>query len=61
MQFQELQERIKEYINLLKMTRKPDSEEFLTTTKVALAVMLLVGFIGFVIYLFMNILPGAIR
>jgi protein transport protein SEC61 subunit gamma-like protein len=61
MNIQEIHERIKDYINVLKMTRKPDSEEFLTTTKVALAVMLLIGFVGFVIYLLMNILPEAVK
>lgn len=49
---------IKEYVNILKMTRKPDKEEFWTTTKVAVAVMFIVGFIGFVIYLLMDVLPG---
>ncbi|WP_290900770.1 protein translocase SEC61 complex subunit gamma [Ferroglobus sp.] len=52
---------IREYINILKMTRKPDKEEFWTTTKVAVAVMFIVGFIGFVIYLLMDVLPGALR
>lgn len=52
---------IREYINILKMTRKPDREEFWTTTKVAVAVMFIVGFIGFVIYLLMDVLPGALR
>ncbi|ADC65504.1 protein translocase SEC61 complex, gamma subunit [Ferroglobus placidus DSM 10642] len=52
---------IKEYVNILKMTRKPDKEEFWTTTKVAVAVMFIVGFIGFVIYLLMDVLPGALK
>jgi len=52
---------LKEYINILKMTRKPDKEEFWTTTKVAVAVMFIVGFIGFVIYLLMDVLPGALK
>jgi protein transport protein SEC61 subunit gamma-like protein len=57
----DLDTKIKEYIKLLKMTRKPDSEEFLTTTKVALAVMVIIGLVGFVIYLLMNVLPGAFK
>ncbi len=52
---------LKEYINILKMTRKPDREEFWTTTKVAVAVMFIVGFIGFIIYLLMDVLPGALK
>jgi protein transport protein SEC61 subunit gamma-like protein len=57
----DIQEKIRDYIKLLKMTRKPDSEEFLTTTKVALVVMLVVGFVGFIIYLFMEVLPGGLK
>ncbi|AEA47669.1 protein translocase SEC61 complex subunit gamma [Archaeoglobus veneficus] len=54
-------EKLKEYINVLKMTRKPDREEFLMTAKVAIAVMFTIGFLGFVIYLLMDVLPGALR
>jgi protein transport protein SEC61 subunit gamma-like protein len=46
-----IQKKLQEYFNVLKMTRKPDKEEFLTTTKVAVAVMFFVGVIGFLIYL----------
>jgi protein transport protein SEC61 subunit gamma-like protein len=46
-----IQKKLQEYYNVLKMTRKPDREEFFTTTKVAIAVMFFVGFIGFLIYL----------
>ena len=52
---------LKDYINILKMTRKPDREEFITTTKVALGVMAIIGFIGFLIYLLMDVLPGAMK
>ncbi len=57
----ELQGKIKEYINVLKMTRKPDREEFIMTAKVALAMMFVVGFIGFIVYILMNVLPGALK
>lgn len=56
-----LEEKLREYYNVLKMARKPNWEEFSTTAKVALAVMFLIGFVGFVIYLFMEVLPGAFR
>ncbi len=46
---------------MLKMARKPDWEEFSQTTKVAVAVMFAVGFIGFAIYILMEILPGAFK
>jgi protein transport protein SEC61 subunit gamma-like protein len=47
----DIQKKLKEYYNVLKMTRKPDKEEFFTTTKVALAVMFFIGVVGFLIYL----------
>ncbi len=46
-----IQRKLQEYYNVLKMTRKPDREEFFTTTKVSIAVMFFVGAIGFLIYL----------
>ncbi len=52
---------LKDYINILKMTRKPDREEFVTTTKVALGVMAVIGAIGFLLYLLMDVLPGALK
>lgn len=56
-----LEERIREYYSVLKMARKPNWEEFSMTAKVALAVMFIVGFVGFLIYLVMEVLPGAFR
>ena len=48
---------IKQYIRILKLTRKPSNEEFFTISKVAGAGILLIGIIGFLIYLVMVILP----
>jgi len=56
-----IKEVIREYYNVLKMSKKPSREEFMLTAKVALAVMFVVGFVGFVIYLFLEVLPGAFR
>ncbi len=53
--------KLNEYINVLKMTRKPDKEEFTMTTKVSVAVMFVVGVIGFVIYLLMDIIPASLK
>ncbi|AIY89276.1 protein translocase SEC61 complex subunit gamma [Geoglobus acetivorans] len=53
-----LSEKFRDYINILKMTRKPDREEFVTTLKVSVAVMLVIGLIGFIVYLLMDVLPG---
>uniref|UniRef100_A0A7C4S704 Protein translocase subunit SecE n=1 Tax=Geoglobus ahangari TaxID=113653 RepID=A0A7C4S704_9EURY len=54
-------ETINEYLKVLRMARKPDRDEFLSTTKIAVAVMFVVGFIGFLIYILMEILPGALK
>ena len=43
--------RLGEYIRVLKLTRKPSKEEFSVIAKVAGAGILLVGFIGFIIYI----------
>lgn len=58
---EELQAKLKEYANVLKMARKPDKEEFISTTKISVAVMFLVGLIGFIIYIIMEILPGVFK
>jgi len=43
------------------MARKPDREEFITTTKISVAVMLVVGAIGFLLYILMEIIPGMLK
>jgi len=43
--------RLGEYVRVLKLTRKPSREEFTVIAKVAGAGILLIGFIGFIIYL----------
>ncbi|RUM34132.1 MAG: protein translocase SEC61 complex subunit gamma [Archaeoglobus sp.] len=58
---EKLRAKINEYINVLKMTRKPDKEEFTMTTKISVVVMFIVGLIGFIIYLFMSVLPASFR
>lgn len=50
---------IKQYIRILQLTRKPTNEEFLTITKVAGAGILIIGIIGFLIYLIMVLVPNA--
>lgn len=51
---------IKQYIRILQLTRKPSNEEFLTISKVAGAGILLIGAIGFAIYLVMVLIPRAL-
>lgn len=50
--------KLSEYLRVLKLTRKPTREEFTVIAKVAGAGILLVGFIGFIIYLLVTVLPG---
>ncbi|WP_174591433.1 protein translocase SEC61 complex subunit gamma [Methanocella conradii] len=51
---------IKQYVRILQLTRKPSMEEFLMISKVAGAGILLIGVIGFIIYLIMVLIPMAI-
>ncbi len=48
---------IKQYIRILQLTRKPSMDEFMTISKVAGAGIILIGIIGFIIYLVMVQLP----
>uniref|UniRef100_A0A7J2TK79 Protein translocase subunit SecE n=1 Tax=Archaeoglobus fulgidus TaxID=2234 RepID=A0A7J2TK79_ARCFL len=57
----DIRETFREYLNVLKMAKKPSRDEFSLTAKVALAVMFIIGFVGFVIYLIMSVLPGVLR
>ncbi len=50
--------RLSEYVRVLKLTRKPSREEFSVIAKVAGAGILLVGFIGFIIYILITVMPG---
>jgi len=50
--------RFGEYVRVLKLTRKPTREEFTVIAKVAGAGILLIGFIGFIIYLLITVMPG---
>lgn len=49
--------KLKEYIRVLKINKKPDREEFMNAAKVTGAGMLLIGFIGFIFYLVSTLLP----
>jgi protein transport protein SEC61 subunit gamma-like protein len=51
---------LKQYWRILQLTRKPSNEEFFTISKVAGAGILLIGAIGFIIYLVMVLIPRAI-
>jgi protein transport protein SEC61 subunit gamma-like protein len=51
---------LKQYWRILQLTRKPSNEEFFTISKVAGAGILLIGAIGFAIYLIMVLIPRSI-
>ena len=52
-----ISETLKEWKRVLKITRKPDREEFEMSAKVTGAGIVIVGAIGFVIYMAATLLP----
>jgi protein transport protein SEC61 subunit gamma-like protein len=46
------------YVRVLKLASTPSWEEFSQVAKIAGIGILLVGFMGFVIYVFMFLIPG---
>ena len=54
-------ERLKEYLRILQLARKPSGEEFSRVAKVSGAGLLIVGGVGFLIYLVMVVFPGRFR
>lgn len=49
-----LADRFQKYIRVLQIMKKPDREEFWTSAKVTGAGMLLVGLVGYIVYLIMS-------
>ncbi|MDI6811133.1 MAG: protein translocase SEC61 complex subunit gamma [archaeon] len=54
---EEVVKKLKEYIRILKLAKRPKREEFLRISKIAGAAMALIGTIGFSIYLLLTVLP----
>lgn len=52
-----LRKKLNEYIRVLRISQKPDREEFEMSAKVTGAGMLIIGLIGFIFYLLANLLP----
>ncbi|WP_394296225.1 protein translocase SEC61 complex subunit gamma [Methanolobus tindarius] len=48
---------LKTYLRVLKLTKKPSREEFLTIAKVAGLGILAIGFVGFLIYVLLVEMP----
>lgn len=48
---------LRAHLRVLKLTKKPSREEFLTIAKVAGIGILVIGAIGFIIYVLLTMLP----
>jgi protein transport protein SEC61 subunit gamma-like protein len=57
LKLEEVVKRLKEYIRILKLAKRPKREEFFRISKIAGAAMALIGTIGFSIYLLLTVLP----
>jgi len=53
----ELKEKLDPYLNVVKLARKPGRDEFWKVAKITAAGMLLIGGMGFLIYLLMDVFP----
>ncbi|MHC1600254.1 MAG: protein translocase SEC61 complex subunit gamma [Candidatus Methanospirareceae archaeon] len=49
--------KLKEYVRILKLAKRPKRDEFFKISKIAGAAIALVGVIGFSIYLLLTVLP----
>lgn len=48
---------LKSYVRILKLSKKPSREEFLMIAKVAGAGILVIGLVGFLIYVLLTVAP----
>jgi protein transport protein SEC61 subunit gamma-like protein len=53
----DISKKLKAYLRILKLTKKPSREEFLMIAKVAGVGILLTGFVGFIIYVLLTEMP----
>lgn len=53
-----LKERIKNYIRILSIARKPEKDEFLSTLRIVLIGIGVIGVIGFIFYLISVLILG---
>ncbi|WEL22959.1 protein translocase SEC61 complex subunit gamma [Candidatus Nanohalovita haloferacivicina] len=51
-------DKLREYRRVLKISEKPDREEFEMSAKVTGAGMIIIGLIGFIFYLLSNLIPN---
>lgn len=53
-----MRELIEPYVNVVRLARKPRRKEFWKVAKITAAGILVIGGMGFLTYLLMDILPG---
>lgn len=56
----DIKSKLNEYKRVLKISSKPDREEFSMSAKITGAGMIIIGIIGFVFYILQNLLPAYI-
>jgi protein transport protein SEC61 subunit gamma-like protein len=57
LKFEDGLKKLKEYIRILKLAKRPERADFFRVSKIAGAAMALIGVIGFSIYLLLTVLP----
>ncbi len=55
---QKLKDFVKECVRVLRITKRPDKEEFLTIVKVSGFGILIIGLIGFILHMLNQLLVG---
>lgn len=58
--FQKIKEKLLEYRRVITVSRKPDKEEFISSAKITGFGILLVGIIGFIIFLLYFFITGLV-
>ncbi len=51
-----MKDKLKEYLRVLRITQKPDTEEFMVGSKITGIGILVIGAIGFIVYLIATLL-----
>jgi len=57
LKYKDAVKKLQEYKRILQLARRPKRDEFLTISKIAGAIVALIGLIGFTIYLLLTVLP----
>lgn len=52
-----IKENLKNYVRVLKISKKPSKEDFLDSARICLIGMVVLGLIGFITYLLVKLVP----